>query len=474
MKNLKKFILTSSLTIATLFTIQVISNAATVKVTGEVVNVRKEASAESKVVAQLSENVECEYLGEEGNWYKVKYQKYTGYVSKEYTKLIGETNKVDKPENNENSNNITTNQNTNNNEISNQNNENTSQTNNSNQTNNEQEEQEKLVYKKFNQKTSIKILPLIYSTIIGEAKKDDKVLVLAETSGWTYIQTDDINGWVRTDSLVATTSEENKDDSTQKSNETTEKKGYINEEEVNMRKGAGTTYSIVKVLTLNTQVNILKEEGKWYQVKAGNTTGYVSKDYVSDSKTVTNRTLTEPRKTEDKEKDKNEDKETSITNQTENKVTNVSSNKDSNKVTSSLTNKDDSNSQNTTKGTDVIAYAKSFIGVPYVWGGASKSGFDCSGFTMYVYKHFGVSLPHYTVSQYNSKKGTKITKQKDLKIGDIVYLTDYITGAQCGHCGIYIGNGDFIHADSSVGYVNISNLNGIYKGRFCGALRIIK
>lgn len=472
MKNFKKFLLTSSLTIATLFTIQVISNAATVKVTGEVVNVRKEASAESKVVAQLSENVECEYLGEEGNWYKVKYQKYTGYVSKEYTKLIGETNNnVDKPENNENSNNIANNQNTNDskndNEISNPNNETTSQTNSSTQTNNEQEEQ-KLVYKKFNQKTAIKILPLIYSTIIGEAKKDDKVLILTETSGWSYIQTDEINGWVRTDSLVATTSEENEDNSTQKNNETTEKKGYINEEEVNMRKGAGTTYSIVKVLTLNTRVNILKEEGKWYQVKVGNTTGYVSKDYVSDSKIVTNRSLTEPRKTEEK------DKETSTTNQTVNKVTNVSNNKNSNKVTSSLTNKNDSNSQNTTKGTDVIAYAKKFIGVPYVWGGASKSGFDCSGFTMYVYKHFGVSLPHYTVSQYNSKKGIKITKQKDLKIGDIVYLTDYITGAPCGHCGLYIGNGDFIHADSSVGYVNISNLNGIYKGRFCGALRIIK
>ena len=472
MKNLKKFLLTSSLTIATLFTMQVISNAATVKVTGEVVNVRKEASAESKVVAQLSENVECEYLGEEGNWYKVKYQKYTGYVSKEYTKLIGKTNNnVDKPENNENSNNIANNQNTNDskndNEISNQNNETTSQTNSSTQTNNEQEEQ-KLVYKKFNQKTSIKILPLIYSTIIGEAKKDDKVLILTETSGWSYIQTDEINGWVRTDSLVATTSEENENNSTKKDNEVTEKKGYINEEEVNMRKGAGTTYSIVKVLTLNTQVNILKEEGKWYQVKVGNTTGYVSKDYVSDSKIVTNRSLTEPRKTEEK------DKETSTTNQTVNKVTNVSNNKNSNKVTSSLTNKNDSNSQNTTKGTDVIAYAKKFIGVPYVWGGASKSGFDCSGFTMYVYKHFGVSLPHYTVSQYNSKKGIKITKQKDLKIGDIVYLTDYITGAPCGHCGLYIGNGDFIHADSSVGYVNISNLNGIYKGRFCGALRIIK
>ena len=57
-------------------------------------------------------------------------------------------------------------------------------------------------------------------------------------------------------------------------------------------------------------------------------------------------------------------------------------------------------------------------------------------------------------------------------MGDIVFLTDYETGAKYGHCGIYISDGDFIHADSSVGYVNISNLNDIYKNRFCGALRV--
>ena len=134
-------------------------------------------------------------------------------------------------------------------------------------------------------------------------------------------------------------------------------------------------------------------------------------------------------------------------------------------------------SNNTTsssiKGTDVVAYAKKYLGHKYVWGGDGSNGtFDCSGFTMYVYKHFGVSLPHYTVSQYNSGKGIKITKQSDLKMGDIVYLTDYVTGAPCGHCGIYISDGKFIHADSTVMKVNISDLNGMYKGRFCGALRI--
>lgn len=411
MKNFKKIMLTGALTLATVFTIQVVSNAATVKVTGEVVNIRKEASTDSKVVAQLSENVECEYLGEEGNWYKVKYQRYTGYVSKEYTKLIGETantatntenNQANNNQENSQSNNSSNNQNntntndtqttnSENNLVNNQSATNSEQTNNA-QSSNSQEEEPKLIYKKFNQKATIKILPLIHSTNIGDAQKDDEVLILTETSGWSYIQTDEINGWVRTDTLGQATTKTYSSSSDQgTTTEPTEKIGYISEEEVNMRKGAGTSYSIVKVLTLNTQVTILKEEGKWYQVKAGDSTGYVSKAYVSDSKSVTNRSLTEPRTANEKSAENNEDNNATsktVSNTTasskvdndkeKNSESTSTTNKGTNTVATSnknnsSTNEKETNSKDTTKGTDVIAYAKKFMGVPYVWGGASKS-----------------------------------------------------------------------------------------------------
>lgn len=527
MKNFKKVLLTGTITLATLFAMSVISSAATVKITGEVVNMRRSNSTGSKVVAQLSENVECEYLGEEGNWYKVKYKNYTGYVSKDYAKLVGETSNNQNSNNNQSNNNQSNSQ-TNNNDNKDDNKNNTQTNNNqaSNSDNNKEqnnnsqsvddsqkEDTVKLTYKKFNANTIIRILPLIHSSNIGEAKKNEEVLVLAETSGWTYIQTDEISGWVRTDTLgssknVTTGSSSQGTGSTTSSISTTStnRTGYISEEEVNLRKGAGTSYAVLKTLKLNAQVTILKEEGKWYQVKSGNTTGYVSKDYVSDSKTVSNRSLSEPReedKTVEKEDSKDTNKvivsatsdmktsnKTTTSNKTDSNKTNsttsdktTSSNKTDNKNTSNTTsdkttttNKNQTtSSKDTIKGTDVIAYAKKYLGHKYVWAADGSNGtFDCSGFTMYVYKHFGVSLPHYTVSQYNSSKGKKITKQSELKMGDIVFLTDYETGAPCGHCGIYIGDGDFIHADSSVGYVNISNLNGIYKGRFCGALRIIK
>ena len=467
MKKIQRILSIGSLIIAILLMFSITSNAATVKITGEVVNIRKEASVESSIVAKLSENVECEYIGEKGNWYQIKYKNYTGYVSKDYAKLQGTVSNnqgTSKPTNTQS--NTTTQNNTvqNNNEQTNQttNNQNNTQANN-NQGNTTQTSNTQSVNKKLKQNSTIKILPLVHASNIGDAKTSDIVLVLAEASGWSYVQTDEISGWVRTNSLedAKTTTQVNSkpaDSSTsQKEDNKTEKVGYISEEEVNMRKGAGTSYSIIKTLKLNAQVTILGEQGKWYKVKVGNDTGYVSKDYVSDTAKVTNRSLTESRENKEDEKEAESTKNINTT------------------ASDKTTGNNTSTASNSIKGTDVVSYAKKYLGYKYVWGGDGSNGtFDCSGFTMYVYKHFGVSLPHYTVSQYNSGKGKKITKQSDLKMGDIVYLTDYVTGAPCGHCGIYISDGKFIHADSTVMKVNISDLNGMYKGRFCGALRIIQ
>ena len=117
------------------------------------------------------------------------------------------------------------------------------------------------------------------------------MILLSEINGWSYVQTDTNCGWIRTEYLEdsSTTSSNNGNTNSTDKNEYTEKTGYINESSVNMRKGAGTSYNIVKVLSLNTQLTITGEDGKWYQVKVGNTTGYVSKDYVSDTKTTTTR-----------------------------------------------------------------------------------------------------------------------------------------------------------------------------------------
>ncbi|HEY6151404.1 MAG TPA: NlpC/P60 family protein [Gaiellaceae bacterium] len=111
----------------------------------------------------------------------------------------------------------------------------------------------------------------------------------------------------------------------------------------------------------------------------------------------------------------------------------------------------------------VVGYAMSFVGTPYVWGGASPSGFDCSGFVMYVYAHFGVSLPHSSYAQYGY--GSPVSMSQ-LQPGDLVFFDGL------GHVGIYVGGGSFIHAPHTGDVVKVSSLTGWYASTFVGGRRL--
>lgn len=117
----------------------------------------------------------------------------------------------------------------------------------------------------------------------------------------------------------------------------------------------------------------------------------------------------------------------------------------------------------------IIATAKNYLGIPYVWGGTTTRGFDCSGYLNFVFNKHGVSLPR-TVSEIY-KVGTSVSKD-NLQVGDLVFFETYKKGAS--HAGIYIGNNQFIHA-GTVGGVQISSINDPYywKARYIGAKRIL-
>ena len=126
-------------------------------------------------------------------------------------------------------------------------------------------------------------------------------------------------------------------------------------------------------------------------------------------------------------------------------------------------------------GSSVVEYAKQFLGTRYVYGGSSSKGFDCSGFTMYVFGQYGYSLPHTATGQWQSGIGTRLWSVGALEPGDLVFFCDpsRSNGKACSHAGIYVGGGQFIHASSSKNGVIYSDLtSGYYNNYFVGGIRV--
>lgn len=453
-----------SITIFT-FILSSIVKADTVKITTETLNLREEPSTDSDIVALISIGEECELISEEGDWYEVKYGEYTGYISKEYAEKTGTTTE-NTPETNttENNSDNNTNENTtteNNNSTDNENNQVTATSNSST-----------ILKGRITEGTGIRIVPLISSSILENIKVGTEVTVIEQINNWVYIQTSTVSGWIRSNFIEieeaqndtnntnnnADNNNDNNDDDNSNSTNTTdfETRTMYTTDYVNIRSTPSTDLeNIIMVVEENTALEVIGEEGDWYKVNTSEGEAYVSKDVLSTERTVTNRGSV------DREKEEID------------KTTSTSSEKTSTSSTSS---------SSSAKASEIVAYAKEFLGVPYVYGGASPSGFDCSGFTMYVFDHFGISMGH--GAQMQSREGTTVKADKsskssllnNLEVGDLVFFLDYETMDEIGHCGIYIGNGDFIHASSGSGYcVKINSLlpGEYYNTRYCAARRVI-
>lgn len=122
------------------------------------------------------------------------------------------------------------------------------------------------------------------------------------------------------------------------------------------------------------------------------------------------------------------------------------------------------------KAHQVTNFAKSYLGSKYNYGGATPFGFDCSGYTMFVYAKFGYKLPHNALSQMNI--GNKVSRG-DLTSGDLVFFST-LNPSNINHVGIYLGEGDFIHASSGYGRVKVNSLEErYYNTRYRGARRVL-
>ncbi len=115
----------------------------------------------------------------------------------------------------------------------------------------------------------------------------------------------------------------------------------------------------------------------------------------------------------------------------------------------------------------IVEHALSFVGAPYVFGGTTKKGFDCSGFSQYVFAESDISIPRTSYVQFAS--GVAVSKN-NLLPGDLVFFTTYAKGAS--HVGIYVGGGRFVHADNPHVGVTVTSLsNSYYSSHYLGARR---
>ena len=431
--NIKSIFVMAIISLASLLFINISLAANTGVINVEVANLRETADAESTILEQISLNQEVEILGEEGDWYQVTYNRITGYVSKE---LVTVNSNLETTTNENNQANETTT------EENNQTNANVTEENTVSTENVEEIETGKEY--KISENTKLKLIPSINATDVIELKTDETVTVTEIMNGWACVETQTTKGWLRKDKLkkdepVEENTQEIQQEQQEPVQETPIKTQYVNSSSVNVRQEANTSSTIVTTITLNTEVQVYSEENGWSKVKVNAVEGYISSSLLSNTKQETSRSQTTSRKTSS---------------------TKANTSK---KTTTATTNVPASGN-----GSAIVATAKQYLGYKYVYGGSSPStGFDCSGFTSYVFKQHGISLSRTAAGQYGN--GVAVSRS-NLQPGDLVMFGK----SSITHVAIYIGGGQIIHASTPSTGVRIDSLStGYYNNNYYGARRIL-
>lgn len=240
------------------------------------------------------------------------------------------------------------------------------------------------------------------------------VQVLGEENGWYHIDFESGTGYVSREYITVQSSQDNSADTSQPTVPTPEPAdtkvyGMVTASSLNVRSGAGADFPKVRSLSSGAQVEILEKLDGWYRIDGG----YVSADYILllDAST-------------------------------------------------------------TELQAQIVAYAHTFLGYPYVYGANGPNAFDCSSLMQYIYKHFGYTINRSATQQL--KNGVPVSKE-NLQPGDLVFFNSEGTGVnRATHVGIYIGNGEFLHASNKKVGVIITKLSEPYRVRtYTTARRII-
>ena len=350
------------------------SHASEIRITTARVHFRTGAGTNYSSMGVLDTGVKVTYISESGNWTKVQYNSKTGYICSDYLKKESSTS-------------TTTN----------------------------------TMYVTANAGLNLRKGPSTSYAVIKTLSKGTEVTVVSSSNGWSKVNVGGVSGYVSSDYLSSTKPSTGSSSSNESTSNTTST--MYTTDRLNLRKGAGTSYSVITTLDKGIAVTVHSSSNGWSKVSVNGMTGYVSSSYLSSTK-----------------------------------PSNSSSSTDSS--TSSKVDK-------------VLNFASQQLGKPYVWGAQGPNSFDCSGLTYYVYKNAaGITLPRTSVEQ--SKYGTTVSKS-NLKAGDLIFFdTSGPNDGGVSHVGIYVGNGQMIHASSSQKkIVKVSVETSYWNNAFVRAKRVL-
>ena len=380
------------------------------------VNFRSGPSTSYSVIGKLSNGDKVEVISTSNGWSKIKYNGKTGYVSSQYLSSSAA------PE----STTTTT---------------------------------------KYVNTLSLNVRsgPSTSYSVIGKVSEGDKVEVISTSNGWSKIKYNGKTGYVSSQYLSSSAAPES----------TTTTTKYVNTLSLNVRSGPSTSYSVIGKVSEGDKVEVISTSNGWSKIKYNGKTGYVSSQYLSSSAAPESTTTTTkyvntlslnvrsgPSTSYSVIGKVSEGDKVEVIS-TSNGWSKIKYNGKTGYVSSQYLSSSVSDSSTSTSSSvsNVISLAKTLLGKPYVWGGQGPNAFDCSGLMTYIFKNgAGINLPRTSTEQ--SKYGVTVSKA-DLKPGDLIFSSTNGTG-KVSHVGIYIGNGEMIHAPKPGDVVKISNINNSY------------
>ncbi len=326
----------------------------------------------------------------------------------------------------------------------------------------------------------VRALPSDEAEVIDNLEKMTEVEILESTDGWYKISFSDMDGYVPADciSVDKSVAEESA------MNYTHYKKAHIdiNSSAVRVRTAASEESDIIEELDDNTSVVIMGQEDNFIKIAYGSDyrEGYViasavepddkwvSMEAVSriqqeaaEAKAAAAREAAEKAAAEKEAAEKEAAAAAAAEKEAAEKKASESASKNESSYSKTASAKEEkvesSSTSSASKGQAIVDTAMKYLGVKYVWGGTSPSGFDCSGLVQYVCRQNGISVSRTSSAQ--AKNGVAVSKS-NLQPGDLVFFQ---SGGSIHHVGIYIGNGQMIHAPQTGDVVKISSINTAYR-----------